>query len=442
MGLAGELVDFLVGTAHLVQRGGNVVSFKELAPSTPRSERLQRRQVLRMLAFGAVGSFGVALLGACAPSVPTASPAPTSSPVPPAQVPTAAQPAPPQTAPAQTGSAAPGTWDDLVAAAEKEGQVVVPGPNGPSAQQQVSQTFKQRFGIDVDYQTLPGSQVAARVQTERAAGQYTVDVFLAGSDTVYASMLPSGWLQPLKPWLLMPEVVDPSVWPTGGPWFRDPNGDTVLQILNSSAPPHLTVNTGQVSADDLKTANTLLDPKWQGKIGAFDPSFNGPGLAVGCCLYVSKGEDYLTKLFQGQGVAISQDEQQVGDWVAHGTYPIVLSVLLQNIQAVLGSIPLLQYNFQDVKLVLSGSSGLVTLMDRPPHPNAAKVFANWIASKEGATLFGQVDGGAPVRTDIPVTWLPADQVPQPGGNYLDTYDYTFETVDRLKIKDFFTSLVK
>jgi ABC-type glycerol-3-phosphate transport system substrate-binding protein len=54
-----------------------------------------------------------------------------------------------------------------------------------------------------------------------------------------------------------------------------------------------------------------------------------------------------------------------------------------------------------------------TAWNNAPHLNAARVFANWIASKEGLTLFGSLEGSVPVRTDIEPTWVPADEIPQP-----------------------------
>src|SRR5579871_342741 len=218
-------------------------------------QRLNRRQLLRTIGLAA---FGAVAVSACAQS-PSTSSAPAQN----APAPTTGA------APAQT-SAASSAWDQMVAAAQKEGQVVVSGPTVPDADTKLPAAFKQRFNIDVQYLAVNSSQLASRIQSERAAGQYTIDVSLGGPDTVYGTFLPNKWLDPLKPVLMLPDVVDPKVWPTGAPWFRDPTAEYSLQIFNTIQPFGY-INTSGVAADELKTADDLLNPKFTGKIASYDP---------------------------------------------------------------------------------------------------------------------------------------------------------------------------
>jgi ABC-type Fe3+ transport system substrate-binding protein len=46
-------------------------------------------------------------------------------------------------------------------------------------------------------------------------------------------------------------------------------------------------------------------------------------------------------------------------------------------------------------------------MKSPPHPNAAKVFVNWLLSKEGQEVFGKAVGQATRRLDVDTGWLQA-----------------------------------
>jgi ABC-type Fe3+ transport system substrate-binding protein len=375
--------------------------------------QITRREVLTGLA-GVVGVVAVGCGAASAPSTPTPAPAAT----------TAASP-----------------WDALVAAAKSEGKVVVSGPPDPGASTKIPEAFKQRFGIDVEYLAGNSSQLAARIQGERAASQYTIDVSLSGSDTVYGTFLPNGWLEPLKPNLLLPEVTEGANWRTGEPWFRDPEKRMVMQIFNTAA-NFLTVNTQLVSPEELSDANALLDPKWQGKIGAYDPGVNGAGIAIASAIYVTKGKEYATQLFQGQKVALSRDYAQVADWVAHGSYPITIGPPHQYlVQYYDAGLPLKEINVPDVPRTTAGGFGLVNLWMNAPHPNAARVFVNWIASKEGVTVYGQLENGAPVRSDVEPTWVPPDQVPQSGVTYFDTYDYTYVTTKRLEARDFYAGML-
>jgi iron(III) transport system substrate-binding protein len=375
-----------------------------------------RRQLLRGFALASAGLAGALAVGCGttnAPVTPTPGGASTSS-----------------------------GWDSLLAAARTEGKVVVSGPPDPGASTKIPEAFKKFSGIDMEYLAGNSSQLASRIQSERAAGQYTIDVSLAGADTVYGTFLANNWLEPLKPALILPEVVDGRLYRTGEPWFRDPEKRMVMQIFNSGTASLLALNTQLAPPEQFKDSNSLLDPRWQGKICAYDPGVNGAGLAIASAVYVTRGKDYAAQLFKGQQAVLSRDYQQVADWVAHGSYPIGIGVthhyLVEYYKA---GIPLKEINVADIPQTLGGGFGLVNLWTNAPHPNAARVFVNWIASKDGVRLYGEVDGQVPVRNDVDPTWVAPEQVPQPGGNYFDTYDPEYVLSKRLEARDFYASIL-
>ena len=70
---------------------------------------------------------------------------------------------------------------------------------------------------------------------------------------------------------------------------------------------------------------------------------------------------------------------------------------------------------------LSPANGALGLFNRAPHPNAAKVFINWLLSKEGQTVFAQAQGYVSGRADVPLPEGSAPwRVPLPGA--IKTYD--------------------
>jgi iron(III) transport system substrate-binding protein len=385
---------------------------------------VSRREVLRSATVAGAGLLGVAL-GACAPA---ATPAPTTS----------AQPAP-TSAPAQTTAAA-AAWDQLVAAAQKEGKIVVSGPPVPEARSKLPEAFKQRFNIEMDYLAVNSSQLASRIETERAAGQYSMDVSMGGPDTVYATFLVNKWLDPLKPALILPEVLDPKVWPTGGPWFRDPSGEMSLQLFNTITPIGY-INTSAVSPDEVKTTEDLLNPKWKGKLSSYDPSVNGGGLIAGSVIYVKKGPDFAKQLYQGQEIAYTRDYQQIADWVAHGSYPIGLAITPVYMTQFQGTLPVQELTLSDLPTTTAGGYGIISLWNQAPHPNAAKLYVNWIASKDGLSVYGALDQSAPVRTDVDASaWVPPHLIPKAGGDYFDTFEYKYVMEQRQPIARFYASL--
>jgi ABC-type glycerol-3-phosphate transport system substrate-binding protein len=112
--------------------------------------------------------------------------------------------------------------------------------------------------------------------------------------------------------------------------------------------------------------------------------------------------------------------------------------LVQYYQA---GIPLKEMNLSDIPQTVGGGFGLINLWSNAPHPSAAKVFVNWIASKDGTTVFGQLEGATPVRADVDPTWVPAEEVPQPGVKYFDTYDPDYVLSKRQEARDFFASIL-
>jgi ABC-type Fe3+ transport system substrate-binding protein len=128
--------------------------------------------------------------------------------------------------------------------------------------------------------------------------------------------------------------------------------------------------------------------------------------------------------------------------VAHGSYPIGIGVTHQYlVEYYKAGLPLKEMNVSDIPQTLAGGFGLVNLWTNAPHPNAAKVFVNWIASKDGVTVYAQLENGVPVRSDVDPTWVSPEQVPQPGVKYFDTYEPEYVLTQRLEARDFYAKIL-
>ncbi len=62
-------------------------------------------------------------------------------------------------------------------------------------------------------------------------------------------------------------------------------------------------------------------------------------------------------------------------------------------------------------------SGFADIVNRAPHPNAAKVWINWFLSREGQTANTRASGVQSTREDIPTDFLVPSTVRQPGVKY-------------------------
>jgi ABC-type Fe3+ transport system substrate-binding protein len=92
------------------------------------------------------------------------------------------------------------------------------------------------------------------------------------------------------------------------------------------------------------------------------------------------------------------------------------------------------YGFPDMPPALSGSPWQLVLMRGAPHTNAAKVFVNWMLSKEGLEIYSRGENAVTLRTDIDESFLPAEQIPRPGINYFDTYEWEWTVSGKEKVR--------
>ncbi len=327
-------------------------------------------------------------------------------------------------------------WDLLIAAARKEGKAVVLGPPDSQVRQELPAAFKARFGVTLEYLGGRSSEATAKLRAERQAGIYTVDAALAGIQTMATILYREKMLDPIKPALILPEVVDASKWKKGKLWFMDPEQRYILRLFNTVGPSFY-INTRAVNAAELRSARDLLDPKWKGKISAHDPTVPGSGSNQAARFYLQFGEAFVRRLYVDQKPMISRDRRQLTDWLIRGTYPISFDAEDDQLERLRKEgFPIMPvYDLPDLPGTLSAGVGQVALLNHAPHPNAARLFVNWIASKEGLEIYARTRGGAPTRNDIDeLRFLPAEIIPRPGVNYFDTYDWEFTLTTKEQVR--------
>ena len=334
-------------------------------------------------------------------------------------------------------------WDETLKAAREEGKVVVTGPPDPEIRKQLPETFKKRFGIEMEYQSARGSDSANKMRAERAAGIYTTDAVLAGSNTMFTVLLRENMLAPLKPELILPEVLEGKNWKRGSVWFVDPEEQYILRLF-STVNESFWINTNEVKRGELHKMHDLLGPRWKGKIAFMDPTVAGTGANQAANLYALFGADFVKKLFIDQQTALSRQRRQLTDWLARGTYHVVFGAEDGELQRLRSEgMPVNSvYGLEDMPGSLSGGNQ-VAIYNHAPHPNAARVFANWMASKEGSEIYGRALNMVPIRTDIDAAaFMPPEVIPKPGVNYFDPYLYEFTVTTKEEARRAITKMLR
>jgi iron(III) transport system substrate-binding protein len=201
------------------------------------------------------------------------------------------------------------------------------------------------------------------------------------------------------------------------------------------------VNTKEVKDGEIRAFTDLLAPKWKGKMSFLDPARSGTGSNQVAMIYELKGEDFVKKLLIDQQPLISRERRQLTDGVLRGAQPISFGAEdgeMERLEA--EGLPVKTvYSLDDMPGSLSGGN-MLGLMNRPPHPNAARIFVNWMASKEGVDIYGRALKMVPARADIDVRdIMPEEAIPKDSVKYFDVYDYNFTVTGkeeiRLRVKD-------
>ena len=142
------------------------------------------------------------------------------------------------------------------------------------------------------------------------------------------------------------------------------------------------------------------------------------------------GPKFVKQLYGAMDATLFRDNRLALDWIASGKFAVAFYI--QKVEeAEEKGLPVQQFK-QALKegVGLSSSVGHIALINRAPHPNAAKVFINWFLSREAQATHQKLsfDHKGPVdslRIDIPKDYIPLTDRRQDGVKYLDLDDQKF-----------------
>ena len=295
-------------------------------------------------------------------------------------------------------------WRKTIEAAKKEGKLVAGGPPTAVLRKQYKETFESRFGIELELVSAPGPQNAGKAMAEFKAGVRYFDVLHGGSGTL-EPLKDENMLVPFMDYLILAEVKDPRQWWGGHMWEDNVKTNRFIYSFSAdfSIPPFY--NTDLIKPGEITSYDDLLQPKWKGKIGFFEPRVPSAGQGLWGFLMKNKGKEFLQKL-ANQELFIHRDGQQLAVGLAKGTLAIALGLSQRFVDPYIKSgLPIKVLT--TLKEGLNGSNGFgtVAIMRNAPHPNATKVYINWLLNKEGQDLYGRALTQGSRRLDVDTKWL-------------------------------------
>jgi iron(III) transport system substrate-binding protein len=292
-----------------------------------------------------------------------------------------------------TGVMAQENWDQVVAAAEKEGTVTLYSNLQPNGIEPLLQKFREAYPkIKTEQIRLGSSPLVERFSTEFSAGRHLADVMITYAEERVDEGMKNGWMLEWTP----PEAKN----------FAPELNHKNLAFTIQQAREAIIWNKNLVKpGEEPKDWKDLFDPKWKGKIG-----MNPPWRSISIQQIVAYWED------KGLGDT-AQKLKDMDVRFFEGSGGIIQAIIRGDIQvAELSDLPLnplladgapVGFVYPDSGTTLS--SNMTFVAKNAPHPNAGKVLVNWLMTEEGQKYLQEYCGlpvtrnGAPPLSHTPAT---------------------------------------
>lgn len=292
---------------------------------------------------------------------------------------------------------ATGGEEALAFCEESEGEVVWYTAAAPGAEEAIVSAWREAYpDIKLQSLRLQGAEAPQRFSSESDAGVFAADV---------VSLVQPGWAEETlaEGWILSMEEADlPALAEYPSEFIDEAHFVTAVSAIT------VMYNTNDVT-EAPESWDDLLDPTFTGKILLADPRNIPAWLNFFNILYEDPefGAEYLEALAE-QDMTIVQSAVPGSEQVAAGEGATLVFPTVDLVTA-----PLIAKGAPVAAATFSPATGIETttvISANAPHPEAARCFANWLAS-EGGQMAWNGDGRAssPLGNDIKGT------VPLPEG---------------------------
>jgi len=273
--------------------------------------------------------------------------------------------------------------ESFIEGAKKEGMLVLYTSMTVDQSQKILDAFRAKYPfIQPKLFRAVGERLLTKIMTEAQAGKYDFDVVQSAESQAYF----------LKKRNLLQKYVSPEAKNIQKPFF-DPEGYwTAVYIM----PNVIGYNTRMVKRTEVpKTDEDLLNPKWKGKMGMDNtkPEWFAWKLKR---MGEEKGLAYMRKL-GAQEFRLYPGLTVLTGLLAAGEFPLVLNTYLHNVEDIKRKGGPVEWIAQDPVFTKFQPLGIGS---KAPHPNAAKLFTDFMLSEYGQKLIGAF-GRVPTRRGVP-----------------------------------------
>jgi len=274
------------------------------------------------------------------------------------------------------------TQEQLIAGAKKEGKLVVYASATAPQLQMYFTAFNKRYPfIKTEYFRAGKQKLVSKILFEDQAKQRITDV-------VHTSVIEIDILKKrgaLSRYVPMESASYPAQ-------YKDPEGYWTSAYASGTL---LGYNSRQVKRADIpKSYDELLNPRWKNSI-----AIDANKIEWFAMLLKIKGRSYMEKL-AALNPTLRDGNTLVLQLLAAGEFPIAAGVYEYSIEGMKSKgAPVDWFGLEPVVTYTVG----ISLPAQPNHPNSAKLFIEWLLSKEGQEVINQY-GRVPIRDDVESTY--------------------------------------
>jgi iron(III) transport system substrate-binding protein len=264
----------------------------------------------------------------------------------------------------------------LIEAAKKEGKLAFYTAMDLAFAQRLGKAFEAKYGIATRVERSGAERIYQRIGQEYSTNIHAVDVVNTADAAHCIVWTRNGWLAPY-----MPEEVAKHYDKA----YYDPNG---LYVVTRILVSPIAYNTNLVKKEEApKSFADLLDPKWSGKMCKGHPAYSGTIMNATFQIARDLGWDYFEKLakqkvMQLQSATDTPKKVQLGERAVMvdgaGYFIIRFKEAGQPVEIV--------YPTEGTPL----ASGPSAVFKAAPNPNAARLFQNWMHSREAQQMLVDV----------------------------------------------------
>ena len=275
-----------------------------------------------------------------------------------------------------------GSGPNLIEGAKKEGQVVWYTTMNVSQSKPVVDAFQKKYPfVEPVLYRAGGGALVNRVLTEARAGKHDWDIVGGRGEMILAfkeKNLLASYVSPEA------QMIDSDLFDKQGYWY------TYYVV-----PVVLGYNTNLVKPDEIPRSYTdLLEPKWKGKKISMDTESYLLLQGLISSWGKEKALSFMKQLAAQEPVMMRGTTERI-TMAAAGEYPLVITYAhsLQRMASQGASIDWVALEPAVVEI------DPLMIAAKAPHPHAARLFLNFLLSKEGQEMLVRLER-IPIRRDV------------------------------------------